>query len=51
MTKKELVEMIVNDMVEKNPSQEKSIRLEWTRWLTRQHKCKLEEILRKRMEA
>ena len=48
MTKRELTEAIINDMVSKNPTQENSIKLEWTRWLMKQHKFKLEEILMKR---
>ena len=48
MTKKEMVTAILEDMVSKNPTQKRSIDLEWGRWLSRQHKCKLEEIMTNR---
>ena len=48
MKKAELVQAILEDMYEKSGNSKQTVDLTWKRWLERQHKCYLEQILNNR---
>ena len=48
MTKKELVKAILEDMYKKSGYSKELVDLTWEKWLNRQHKFHLEEILENR---